>query len=164
MLGGSQAGLIHEEFPAPWAVLEGGESFGQVVGVGGRGGAHQEQSIRAAGGTHGGDRLHWHTAGEVGQPAVRLLFDGCAAIGMVVDDQGLATLGEGSELVEIGVLDRLRAVRGLPVRRWPDAVVGIGEDQSALCASLTVRYQTTPSRSEAGESSGISHRSSPNFR
>lgn len=67
--------------------------------------------------------------GEVGQPAARLLFDGRATVGMVVDDEGLATLGEGSELVEIGVLDCLRAVRGDPVQRWPDAVVGIGEDQ-----------------------------------
>jgi hypothetical protein len=80
-------------------------------------------------GAHGSDRLHGHTAGEVGQPAPGLLIDGRAAIGMVVDDERLAALGEGSELVEIGVLDRLCAVRGFPVPGWPDAVVGIGEDQ-----------------------------------
>jgi hypothetical protein len=40
---------------------------------------------------------------------------------MVVDDERLAALGEGSELVEIGVLDRLCAVRGsrCPAGRMP---------------------------------------------
>jgi hypothetical protein len=50
---------------------------------------------------------------------------------MVIDDERLAALGEGGEFVEIGVLDRLRAVRGFAVPGGPDAVVRIGEDQLA---------------------------------
>ena len=106
------AGPVHGECPGPWTVLEGGKSAGQVAGVSRRSGADEEEPIGAAGGTHGSDRLDGYTAGQVGQPAAGLLIDGRAAIGMVVDDEGLAALGEGSDLVEIGVLDRLRAVRG----------------------------------------------------
>jgi hypothetical protein len=34
---------------------------------------------------------------------------------------------------------------------------------SVMCL-IDVRYQTTPSRSDAGERGGTSHRSSPNFK
>ena len=51
------------------------------------------------------------------------------AFGMVVDNKGLASGGEGGELIQVGVLGRLGAVRGDAVRAEPDAVVGIGEDK-----------------------------------
>ena len=129
---------VHGEFPDPWAVLEGGEPAGQVAGVSRRGGADEEEPIGAAAGAHGSDRLHGHTAGEVGQPAPDLLIDGRAAIGMVVDDERLAALGEGSELVEIGVLDRLCAVRGsrCPAGRMPLSGSAKISRQAAVAASV----------------------------
>ena len=54
----------------------------------------RKSRLGAARGAHGSDRLHGHTAGEVGQPAPGLLVDGRATVGMVVDDEGLAALGE----------------------------------------------------------------------
>ena len=48
---------------------------------------------------------------------------------MVVDDEGLAAHGGGGEFAEVSVLDRLHAVRGDGLKRGPDAVVGIGEDE-----------------------------------
>ena len=98
------------------------------------GGADQEQAAGAAAGSHGGDRPDRQAGGEVRQAAVCLLLDGGGAAGMVVGDNGLAALGEGGELGEVGVLDRPGAVRGDRVRARPDAVVGIGEDQvTARC-------------------------------
>src|SRR5262249_21459388 len=67
--------------------------------------------------------------GEVSQAAVCLLLDGGGAVGMVVGDDGLATLGESGEFAEVGVLDRPGAVCGDGVPGRPDAVAAIGEDQ-----------------------------------
>ena len=98
------------------------------------GGADQEQAAGAAGGSYGGDRPDRQAGGEVSQAAVCLLLDGGGAVGMVVGDDRLSALGEGSELAEVGVLDRLGAVRGDRVPGRPDAVAGIGEDQvTARC-------------------------------
>src|SRR5262245_3195858 len=97
------------------------------MGLGGS--AYQEQPNRAAGGADSGDRLDRHVPGEVGEPTARLLLDTGRAIGVVVDDEGLASGSEGGELTQVGMLGRLGAVRGDAVQVGPDAVVGIGEDE-----------------------------------
>jgi hypothetical protein len=100
------AGPIHDQFGAPGALLQAGESFGQVAGVRCGGGADQEQAAGAVGGSHRGDRPDRQAGGEVSQAAVCLLLDGGGAVGMVVGDDGLAALGESGEISEVGVLDR----------------------------------------------------------
>jgi hypothetical protein len=88
------AGPVHEQFGAPGASLQAGESFGQVAGVRCCGGADEEQPAGAAGGSHGGDRPDRQAGGEISQAAVCQLLDGGGAVGMVVGDDGLAALGE----------------------------------------------------------------------
>ena len=68
-----------------------------------------------------------------GRSTACLLLDGGGAIGVMVDDEGLPAPREGGELVKVGVLDRLSAMRRDPVARGPDSVVRVSEDEIAAC-------------------------------
>jgi hypothetical protein len=62
-------------------------------------------------------------AGEQSVWSARPLHDGHATIGVVVAYERLTSRTEGGQLIEMGVLDRLGAVRRDLVMLWPHAIV-----------------------------------------
>jgi hypothetical protein len=126
------SGPVHLELLAPGASRQDGEPVRQIPGLRLRGG-HQEQPGSAAGSPDGGHRLdRQDLTSDIVQPTVSLLLDWGGSIGVMADNQWLAPPSEGSELVQVGVLDRLSSVCRYQVSRDPDPVVGVGEDEIAI--------------------------------
>jgi len=126
----------HCQLRMPWAafdVLQPLLKARPVVGLG----QDKEQSGSSARCPDNRQRLDVQLLGSIGHAALRLDLNLRRAVGVMVCDDALPSLGKSPKLVVIGVLHGRGVVAGSGVVASPQAVVGIDENESRVLDRLS---------------------------